>query len=126
MCLCVIILTRDEEKNLPFALASLFGMGENIFGVDSGSTDKTCEIGRESGCEVVSHPFETHARQLNWAIENLPLNDDWVMRLDADERLSDELRRELLRKLPDLPPDVAGLMLKRRVFFLGRLVQHRG
>ena len=126
MSLSVIILTRDEEKNLPFALDSLSGTGAQIFVVDSGSEDRTCDIAQERGCDVVRHPFETHARQLNWAIDNLPLTGDWVLRLDADERLSDALRDELSQKLAMLPPDVTGLMMKRRVFFWGRWIRHGG
>ena len=126
MSLSVIILTRDEEKNLPFALDSLAGTGAEVFVVDSGSQDRTCEIGREWGCRVVFHAFETHARQLNWAIDNLPLSTDWVMRLDADERLSDALKVELLHKLATFPPEVTGLMVKRRVLFWGRWIRHGG
>src|SRR5215471_8237439 len=126
MSLAVIILTRDEEKNLPFALESLSGTGAKVFVVDSGSTDRTCEIARDRGCNVVSHPFETHARQLNWAIDNLPLDGDWVMRLDADERLSEALRDELVHKLAAVPNEVGGLMLKRRVYFWGRWIRHGG
>lgn len=124
--LSVIILTRDEEKNLPYALDSLAGIGAQIFVVDSGSTDRTCEIARKRGCSVVFHPFESHARQLNWALDNLPLNGDWVMRLDADESLTARLKDELAQKLETLPSEVTGLMLKRRVFFWGRWIRHGG
>src|SRR5689334_7587419 len=126
MNLCVIILTRDEEKNLPHALASLSGLGARVVVVDSGSVDATCKIAREAGCELVAHPFETHARQLNWAIGNVTASCDWVLRLDADERLTDELRTELLQKLPSLPEEVTGLMVKRRVYFWGRWIRHGG
>src|SRR5439155_16183766 len=105
---------------------SLEGTGARIFVVDSGSTDRTCDIARERGCEVVFHPFETHARQLNWAIDNLPEQSDWVMRLDADERISRALKEELLRKLPVLAAEVTGLMMKRRVYFWGRWIRHGG
>src|SRR5690348_8546255 len=113
--LSIVILTLNEEVNLPFTLASLSGMNARIFVVDAGSDDRTCEIATQAGCEVLFHPFETHARQLNWAIDNLDLGD-WVLRLDADERLTDELKSELLARLPALPADVTGLMVKRRVF----------
>lgn len=126
MTLSVIILTRDEEKNLPFALDSLAGTGAQIFVVDSGSRDRTCEMARERGCSVVSHPFETHARQLNWVLDNLPLNTDWVMRLDADESLTEALKAELIQKLETLPGEVTGLMVKRRVLFWGRWIRHGG
>jgi len=121
-----MILTRDEEENLPYALASLSDMGARIFIVDSGSNDRTSEIARSAGCEFVFHAFDTHARQVNWAIDNLPLNCDWVLRLDADERLTPELKAELMRKLPALPEDVSGLMIKRRVYFWGRWMKHGG
>jgi len=122
----IVILTKDEERNLPFALESLRGLAAKIFVVDSGSTDRTLGIAQEFGCTIVSHPFTTHARQVNWAIETLPIDTDWVMRLDADERLTPELRVELQKTLPALPPEVTGLMLKRRVYFWGRWIRHGG
>src|SRR5579862_9848618 len=106
----VIVLTKDEEKNLPCLLDSLSSVGARVFVVDSGSSDRTCEIARARGCEVVLHPFDTHARQLNWAIDNLPLDDGWIMRLDADERLTPELSAELAEKLDAYPAEIAGLL----------------
>lgn len=124
--LSIVILTKDEQENLPYALQSLQGLGAEVFIVDSGSSDRTIEIAQAAGCQVVKHDFVTHARQLNWALDNLPLKTDWVMRLDADERLTDALVVELREKLPMLPPDVSGLMLKRRVYFWGRWIKHGG
>jgi glycosyltransferase involved in cell wall biosynthesis len=116
----------DEEQNLPVALQSLAGLGAEVFVVDSGSSDGTIEIARSAGCNIASHDFTTHARQLNWALDNLPLKSDWVMRLDADERLTPELAAELREKLTRLSPDVTGLMIKRRVYFWGRWIKHGG
>lgn len=124
--LSVVILTKDEEQNLPVALQALAGLDAEVFIVDSGSSDRTIEIAQAAGCTVVTHDFTTHARQLNWALDNLPLKTDWVMRLDADERLTAELVAELREKLPNLPADVTGLMLKRRVYFWGRWMRHGG
>lgn len=124
--LTIVILTFDEEKNLGVALRSLEGLGVAIFVIDSGSSDGTVEIAQAAGCTVVNHPFETHAKQVNWALDNLPIASDWVMRLDADERLTPELVAELLEKLAFLPSDVNGLMLKRRVYFWGRWIRHGG
>ena len=59
--LSVVILTLNEEANLPVALASLRGLNPEIFVVDSGSTDRTLEIARAAGCRVVEHPFENYA-----------------------------------------------------------------
>lgn len=124
--LSVVILTRDEEANLPTCLESLRGLDAQVFVVDSGSTDRTRDIALQAGCVVVDHPFENYARQLNWALDNLPFSSPWVMRLDADERLTPELAQELLALLPTLPEGVGGLMLKRRVYFWGRFIRHGG
>lgn len=122
--LSVIILTLNEETNLPVALASLRGLDCEIFVVDSGSVDRTVEIARAAGCRVVEHPWESYAAQFNWALDNLLIATPWVMRLDADERLTPELAQELLARLPALPDDVTGLLLKRRVHFWGRWIRY--
>ncbi|MEY4878535.1 MAG: hypothetical protein RJB62_3 [Pseudomonadota bacterium] len=124
--LSVIILTKDEEANLPYALESLKPLGAKIYIVDSGSTDRTRAIAERHGCIVLANPFTTHAKQINWALDNLPIETEWVLRLDADEWLTPELVAELARKLPTLPPDITGLMLKRRVYFWGRWIRHGG
>jgi glycosyltransferase involved in cell wall biosynthesis len=124
--LSVIILTLNEEANLPVALSSLRGLNAEIFVVDSGSTDRTLEIARAAGCHLVEQPFESQAQQLNWALDRLAIPTPWVMRLDADERLTPELAQELSARLPELPDDVTGLLVKRRVYFWGRWIRHGG
>jgi glycosyltransferase involved in cell wall biosynthesis len=124
--LSVVILTLNEELNLPACLASLRGLDAEIFVVDSGSSDRTLEIARQSGAQTVLHPFETQARQFNWAIESLPLSAPWIMRLDADERLTPELAEELKAALACASEDVSGFLVKRRVYFWGRWIRHGG
>jgi glycosyltransferase involved in cell wall biosynthesis len=124
--LSLIILTKDEASNLPTCLASLRSLNPEIFIVDSGSSDQTIEIAKQAGCQVFYHPFENHARQLNWALQNLPITTPWLMRLDADERLTPELADELKRVLPNTPDEVTGYQVKRRVFFMGRWIRHGG
>ena len=125
-CISVIILTYNEEANLPACLESLKGLDCEIFVVDSGSADQTVEIARGAGAQVVYHKFDTQAQQLNWALESLPLRGEWVLRLDADERLTPELAIELPAVLPTLGLDVTGLYVKRRGYFLGRWIRHGG
>jgi glycosyltransferase involved in cell wall biosynthesis len=124
--LTVVILTKDEERNLPTCLASFTLLQPVVWIVDSGSTDRTVVIAEAAGCRIVAHPFENHAAQLNWALDNLAIDTPWVMRLDADERLTPELARELVEKLPTLPADVGGLLVKRRVYFWGRWIRWGG
>jgi len=122
----VIILTYNEEVNLPACLESLKDLDREIFVVDSGSTDRTVEIARANGAQVVYNEFETQAQQLNWALDSLPISGDWIVRLDADERLTEELAEELGIILPTLNPDITGLYFKRRVYFMGRWIRHGG
>ncbi|MFQ4140795.1 glycosyltransferase family 2 protein [Chlorogloeopsis sp. ULAP02] len=124
--LSVIILTKNEELNLPTCLGSLQKLNAKIFIVDSGSTDRTVEIAQKAGCQVFNHPFENQAKQLNWAIENLPITTNWIMRLDADERLTPELVEELESILPKTSNGITGYQVKRRVFFMGRWMRHGG
>jgi glycosyltransferase involved in cell wall biosynthesis len=124
--LSVIILTYNETVNLPTCLASLQSLGAEIFIVDSNSSDNTVEIAKQAGCQVFTHPFQNHAEQVNWALENLPIVTPWIMRLDADERLTPELVEELKQILPTTSTEIAGYQVKRQVFFMGRWIRHGG
>jgi len=124
--LSIVILTRDEEQNLPATLASLRGLDAETWVIDSGSVDQTAELARAAGCRVVEHPFTNQAEQLNWALESLPLHGAWVFRLDADERITPELAAELPGALMNAPAEVTGFELKRRVYFWGRWIKHGG
>jgi len=122
----VIILTYNEEKNVEICLRSIHGWVEDIFIVDSYSNDKTLEVVKKYTNKIYQHPFENHAKQFNWALENLPITTAWIMRLDADERVTPELRDELLEKLPNFENEITGLYVKRRVYFLGKWIEHGG
>jgi len=126
MLLSIIILTYNETENLPTCLASLQALNAEIFVVDSGSSDNTVEIAKQTSCQVFIHPFENQAQQLNWALENLPISTPWIMRLDADECLTPELVNELKQVLPKTPEQITGYQVKRRVFFMGRWIRHGG
>jgi len=122
----VIILTHQEELNLPHALRSLKGLDCDVFVVDSGSTDRTVQIAQAFGARVVTHSFESQARQLNWALDTLPLTASWTLRLDADERLTDDLAAEIDRVLSSAATEIAGYLIKRRVYFWGRWIRFGG
>jgi glycosyltransferase involved in cell wall biosynthesis len=122
-----IILTRDEELNLSRCLQSVKSLGAKTWVVDSGSMDRTSEVAKAGGAEFVLHgEYVNQAQQFNWALDNLPLKGEWVLRLDADERLMPELADEIRTKLDSVPYDVSGFYLKRRVYFMGRWMRHGG
>ena len=125
MDLTVIVLTYNEEKNLPDCLASLKDLGAPVFVVDSGSTDRTLAIAREFGAQQLSHPFETHARQWRWAIDSLPTATQWILGLDADQRLTPELTASLTHFLSSGQP-ASGAYLCRRQVFRGTWIRHGG
>ena len=121
-----VILTHNEEINLPACLGSLRPWCSSIFVVDSGSSDQTVSVAQRCGAQAVHHPFETHAKQWNWAFKNLPISGEWILALDADQRVTTELREEILGTLPVTPPQVAGYYLPRKQFFRGRWIRHGG
>ena len=123
--LTIVVLTFNEERNLPGCLDSLAGWGRPVFVVDSGSTDRTAAIAREHGASVVEHPFETHASQWKWALAHLPLEADWVLALDADQRLSPELRSAIDRFLASAGL-AAGAFVCRRQVFRGKWIRFGG
>jgi glycosyltransferase involved in cell wall biosynthesis len=121
-----VILTYNEEVNLPECLKSLAGLDCELFVVDSGSTDRTLQIARAGGAKIAEHPFENYAAQRNWAQQNLPLRTEWVLHLDADERLTPELVAEINRKMQQPNPQVAGFLFRKRTIFMGRWMKHGG
>ncbi len=124
--LTVLIITKDEEQNIKKCIDSVKQVAKRIVVVDSFSTDKTCNIAKENGAEVYEHKFENHAAQLNWGFENTEINTEWIMRMDADEELTHELIEEIKYKLPKLKKEVNGVILKRRIYFMGRWIKHGG
>lgn len=119
--LSVIILTYNEELHIRRCLENVLPFAKKVFVVDCFSTDKTKEIALRLGAEVVEHAWPgNQAEQFNWALDNLPISTEWVLRLDADEYLLPELVEELREKLPTLSEDVTGIIFNRRHIFMGK------
>jgi glycosyltransferase involved in cell wall biosynthesis len=126
MCLAVIILTHNEERHIARALASVAGIAKEVFVVDSFSTDRTAELARAHGAQVLQNRFINYARQFQWALDNAPVSAPWIMRLDADEVIEPDLAARIRDQLPALPAEIVGVSLKRKHIFLGRWIRHGG
>lgn len=126
MTLTVVILTKNEECHITRALTSVAPFAERIFVIDSGSTDRTVELAIGAGAEVLENPWVNHAVQVNWALDHLPADTDWVLRLDADEVVTAELAREIREELDDVPEYIAGIYVSRRMAFLRKPIRYGG
>ena len=122
-----IILTLNEELNIEKCIQTIKKITNKIILVDSGSTDKTVEIAKRYGARIFNHKFETHARQFNWALDNIDIETEWIIRLDADERISDQLALEITDTLEkkDLS-NVSGFVVKFKTYFLGKQLRWGG
>ena len=123
--LTTIILTYNEELHIRRCLENVCPISKKVFVIDSPSTDSTVEICKEyPTVEVVVHKFPgNQAEQFNWGLDNLNIDTEWVLRIDADEYLLPELVEEMTQKLPNLPKDVTGIEFRRRHIFMGKWVR---
>ncbi len=126
MELTVIILTHNEQIHIERCLRSIKPVASWIFVVDSFSTDDTVKIARALGAEVVQRKWKNYADQFQWAIEQCAPESRWLMRMDADEYLEPETQAELQKLLVEVPDEIDGMYLRRKVFFEGRWMRHGG
>ena len=123
--LTVIILTKDESLHIARCIENVKPIAKRILVIDSFSTDGTQEIARKLGAEVIEHKWPgNQAEQFNWALDNIPIDTEWILRLDADEYLLPELVEELKEKLPTVPEDIKGIVFKRRHIFMDKWMKH--
>ena len=122
----IIILTYNEEIHIERVLKNIKKISDQIFIVDSFSNDKTIAIAKKNGAKIYKNKFITQSKQLNWALKNLPIKTNWVMRLDADEYLEANLIKEIKQKIPRLPKYVTGINLKRKHIFMEKWIKYGG
>lgn len=120
MLLSVVIITYNEEQNIGRCLQSLVGIADEIIVVDSASTDHTCSIAEQFGAQIIQHPFEGFAAQKNFAAQSATHN--WVLSLDADEVLSEELKSAILQVKNKAAYEA--YFLKRSTNFCGTFIRH--
>ncbi|MBV6634715.1 MAG: glycosyltransferase family 2 protein [Mameliella sp.] len=122
----VVILTKNEERHIARCLDSVAPFATQCLVVDSGSTDRTMEIAREKGASVLENPWINYATQMNWGIDRVPAEADWVMRLDADEYITEPLAQEIVQKLGGLGDGIDGVYVSRRMTFLRKRIRFGG
>jgi glycosyltransferase involved in cell wall biosynthesis len=118
----VLILTKNEQLDLPGALASV-AWSDDVHVFDSHSTDATVEIARAAGARITERAFDNWAAHQNWGLQNIPFRHPWVFYLDADERVTPALKSALLAAVEDPGPNVA-FRVQRRDFLDGTWLRH--
>jgi glycosyltransferase involved in cell wall biosynthesis len=121
--LSAILIVYNEERDLPQTLHSLQGLADEIVVVDSGSTDRTCELARQAGAVVLQRDFTDFADQKNFAAT--AASHEWVLSVDADEVVSPELRSSVQIWKQGSPHCVA-YQVGRRTSYLGKWIRHSG
>lgn len=122
MTCSVLILTRDEEQNIAACIESA-RFSDDVVVFDSESTDRTRELAEAAGARVFVHRFENYGRQREAARTLVDYRNEWVLALDADERVDAELAAELPRVLATAPESVAAYRLRRKDTFRGRWIR---
>ena len=123
MSISILILTLNEETNIGACLDALAGF-DDVVVFDSLSKDRTKEIALAKGARVVERPFDNWAAHQNWAMDNIEFRNPWVFYLDADERMTPELRKEILAIARDQSRAEVAYYCGRKNYFLGKWIRH--
>jgi len=124
--ICVVILTYNEEEHIARAINTVKHIAEDILVVDSYSSDKTVDLALSNGAKVIQNKFINHSNQFNWSLQYIKPEIEWILRLDADEIITAKLKSELLENLSDIPNDISGISLRRRILFMGKEIKWGG
>ena len=133
--LTVVILTKNEEKNLRKCVESFQGIARRFVIVDSYSTDNTEKICKEldfelrkigSQLDFYKNKWIDYATQLNWGLTHTDITTEWSMRMDADEELMEDLANEIEERLDTIEEPVNGIIEHRRLIFMGKWIKHGG
>ena len=114
----IVMITLNEAHHMEAVLDNIGSWAQEVFLVDSFSTDDTVDIALSRGVHVVQRSFQDFGDQWNFAIKKLPINAPWTMKLDPDERLTDELKASIEQAIADNTHDA--LIVKIKLWFLGK------
>jgi len=120
--LTVIILTFNEEIHIKRVIENVVYWADEVIVLDSGSTDLTCEVVKRYDVKLFDRKFDNYSSQRNYAIRELPISNKWILFLDADEYLSEELKGEISQAINNV--DANGFYLKRKFLFLDKVMNY--
>lgn len=123
MTISILILTKNEEQDLPGCLESV-RWSDDIHVFDSYSEDQTVGIAESYGAKVTQRPFDNYAAQRNAALSGCAFKNEWILILDADEKIPDELIQPLLEAVNSTSSNVAGFRLRRKDFLFEQWLKH--
>jgi len=124
--LSIVILTYNEQQHIERCIDSAKDISNDIFIVDSYSTDETINLAKNKGAIIYQNKWpENHSKQVNWALESCDIKTKWVMRLDADEVIDPDLAEEIRFEL-SVDNNIKGYILNRGHVFLGKKMIHGG
>jgi glycosyltransferase involved in cell wall biosynthesis len=118
-----VILTFNEAIHLERCIKSLAGLANDIVIVDSFSTDDTCDIARRLGARVFQNPWVNYANQFQWGLDNGNIETPWILRIDADEYVENELKEQITTALNTAQKHITGFYVRRKYVFLGRWIR---
>jgi glycosyltransferase involved in cell wall biosynthesis len=123
----VIVPVQNEIIHIERCVNNALKLTKNVFVVDSSSTDGTAEKARSLGAQVYNYEWDStsnFSKKLNWAFEYLPIETDWIIRLDADEYFLDQTLERLPLELEKIDSTINAVTLNRRLYFQGRWMKH--
>ena len=121
-----IVLTFNEEQHLPRLLNSIAQLNAPLFILDSGSTDQTLKIANDFGATIKYNAFENHPKQWDFALKNFDIQSPWIIGLDADQIVTQELFEQLAHFNNEQYKDVNGIYFNRKNFFKGKWIRFGG
>ncbi|ARJ49515.1 glycosyltransferase family 2 protein [Candidatus Pelagibacter sp. RS40] len=121
-----IILTYNEEKHIKRCILSIKKFVKNIIIIDSFSTDQTLEIAKKFKVKIYKHKFINQAKQINWALKKIKFQTSWILRIDADEYLTKELKKEVKTHINTLNSNYDGISFNRVIKFLNKEIYYGG
>ena len=123
--LCIIILTFNEEINIKKCLESIKDFADEIIIMTSYSTDNTKSICENYKVKFVQNKFVNQAKQFNWALSNVEIKSEWIMRLDADEEVTKDLAREIKKNI-NKKSENNGFYINRKLIWCGKWIKYGG